>query len=753
MADNTSQELRDQLDLTRQLSTAMATVVSQIQNAVNAMANLNTNAQNVNNQTQQAAGAANTLNKAENNLVKTLGKVEKQLQNQYKLEGSLKTELEARRDALLDQIQLQGISQDLYQDEIDAVNEILHAQNALARPSEAEIARQRKVVDLLGESGAQLDDFIDRYVPMGRTLSKFIGLNEVQLKLQEAHTAAQEAFNATLIATQGDTEAAGKAAREAFNKVIGPANFLRIGIMAGVAALSSLVNLAMSLEKQFTEIAKETGITVSQSRALVESSQEVAYQLDNQLISMKDVLAVQQATIKEFGTMLMITPEIAAEVANIGEAFGYGAAEAAKVNNALLGLGVSAEDAATAQRQLAADALKAGVNVATVTADIATNSKAVAKFFGGNVKALKDSAIEAAKLGLSLADMAKVSESLLDIETSLANQYEFMALTGQELYLDRARALAAEGDIAGATKEIISQMGTIDEFNKMDVFQKEAAAKAAGLSVDELQKSLVLQEKLGAGNELAAAAAAELNMSASELNKLSAEQIESKVAESRQSKKLLSDISDIGNQIKLSLLPAGQAFLDIISAISPVFKVISGIVGLIAGGLDVVLNKLGPISAALKVLIGLAAAFAVFNIGASIYRAIGGIPFVGPALATAAVLAAVGGISKLAQSAGDMFSPADGRTQISTKEGGLFQLSKNDDVIAAPGLASAMSGGGTTSTGGSTDMSTTNALLNQLVSNISALSNRPVQIVIGGRVVDEIKAQADINSTYVVGAG
>jgi hypothetical protein len=58
-----------------------------------------------------------------------------------------------------------------------------------------------------------------------------------------------------------------------------------------------------------------------------------------------------------------------------------------------------------------------------------------------------------------------------------------------------------------------------------------------------------------------------------------------------------------------------------------------------------------------------------------------------------------------------------------------------------------------TSTGGSMDMSTTNALLNQLISNISALSNRPVQIVIGGRVVDEIKAQADLNSTYVVGAG
>jgi len=44
-----------------------------------------------------------------------------------------------------------------------------------------------------------------------------------------------------------------------------------------------------------------------------------------------------------------------------------------------------------------------------------------------------------------------------------------------------------------------------------------------------------------------------------------------------------------------------------------------------------------------------------------------------------------------------MHSPADGKTQISTKEGGLFEFSKNDDVLAAPGLSSAvnnMGGGG-----------------------------------------------------------
>jgi hypothetical protein len=39
-----------------------------------------------------------------------------------------------------------------------------------------------------------------------------------------------------------------------------------------------------------------------------------------------------------------------------------------------------------------------------------------------------------------------------------------------------------------------------------------------------------------------------------------------------------------------------------------------------------------------------------------------------------------------------MFSPADGKTQVSTKEGGLFELSPNDDFIAKPGIANSIGG-------------------------------------------------------------
>jgi len=642
---------------------------------------------------------------------------------------------------------------------------------------------------------SELDRFVDM-LPGGKILTELLGVNDLRDNLQEALDVGIKTLGESL-ANGADEADALQAAAQAFTGHLAVGRLAALGL---VAAIGALVTLAVSLEKQFAGIAKETGITVSQSEELAKSSQAVANRLDAQLITMGDVLAVQKATIKEFGTMAMITPEIAAEVANIGEAFGYGAEEAAKVNNALLGLGVPAKEAADAQRELAAEALKAGVNVGTVTADIATNAKSTAKFFGGNVKALTNAAVEAAKLGVSLDQMVKTADSLLDIESSLANQFEFMALTGKEINFDEARRLAANNDIAGATKLILDGMGGIAEFQEMDTFQKEAAAKAAGMSVEELSKSLAIQEKLGDATADQLAAAQGLGLTAAEIANLSDEDLQTRLEQEQSAKKLNANFTDLGNELKLSLLPVAESLLAIISAISPVLKVVgilvkaimSPLIGvyemfdamykILTGSTDQ-LSAMGEVLGVVGIaLAAIGSAIAIGFLPAIISAAYGALAMAGSLIAGAFAalgpfgiplgIAAIAGLASMvmpsifkAESAGDMFSPADGRTQISTKEGGLFQLSKNDDVIAAPGLANAMAGitspetiiappaGTNTNTAGSTDMSTTNALLNQLVNNISALSNRPVQIVIGGRVVDEIKAQADINSTYVVGAG
>jgi len=73
---------------------------------------------------------------------------------------------------------------------------------------------------------------------------------------------------------------------------------------------------------------------------------------------------------------------------------------------------------------------------------------------------------------------------------------EASVLLGKEINLDKAREAALEGDILGATKEMLKNLGGQAEFNKMNVVQRKALADAMGLSVQDLSKLVKNQDKL-----------------------------------------------------------------------------------------------------------------------------------------------------------------------------------------------------------------------------------------------------------------
>jgi len=103
---------------------------------------------------------------------------------------------------------------------------------------------------------------------------------------------------------------------------------------------------------------------------------------------------------------------------------------------------------------------------------------------------------------------------------------------------------------------------------------------------------------------------------------------------------------------------SGKAWYKSFWAIAALLTVVGGLVGMILGGLAP--TKLITMGLGAKIGAGLGAAIGLIGAG-------------------------------MISSAGDMFSPAKGRTQVSPKEGGLYNLSKNDDLMAGPGIAS---GGG-----------------------------------------------------------
>lgn len=116
--------------------------------------------------------------------------------------------------------------------------------------------------------------------------------------------------------------------------------------------------------------------------------------------------------------------------------------------------------------------------------------------YGNSTKQLIAATIQANKLGLSLEQTKKISESLLNFEESIENELSAELLINRDLNLEQARLLALNGKSAEATALIAEQMGGSAEFSKLNVIQQEALAKALGMSADELANSMIYQEQL-----------------------------------------------------------------------------------------------------------------------------------------------------------------------------------------------------------------------------------------------------------------
>ena len=425
--------------------------------------------------------------------------------------------------------------------------------------------------DMLGSNVDAVSEFMGK-LPGGNHLVKMMGIDKLKDGIAESLSEA-----AMVNAEMGGGLKGATAGAKAFGKSL----LTSLGPIALIAAgVAGLVMVFKQVSAQAHDLSHNTGLTYAQSKLLVKEANKQVASLGNQLSQQKDILAVQQESVKEFGIMGMMTTQQAGAVSDMGIAFGYGAQQAAKVNNAFMSMGVTADEAASAQQDLAAEAMKAGVNVGAVTADVAKNAKATSKYFGGNVKALKKAAIEAAKMGMSLETMAKVSDSLLDFENSISAQFELQAMTGKQMNFDLARQLALEGDIAGATKAVMDQVGSIHDFNKMDVLERKKLAQATGMDVDELQKSLVIKDKMGdlTSEELASMNA--LGLSASEMANMSSEDLQNKLASKQASEKTAAAFAAMKAQLVNALMPAAEAIMSIFSAMSPLFKIIGGAIQL-----------------------------------------------------------------------------------------------------------------------------------------------------------------------------
>jgi len=212
--------------------------------------------------------------------------------------------------------------------------------------------------------------------------------------------------------------------------------------------------------------------------------------------SLEDVIATTNELSSEFGLSIDEAADLSAQVIDTARAVGLSNEEAAKLSGILQttsGLsGAQAERLTEGAFQLAA---MNKVNPSAVLKDMAGASEAFAMFSEDGGDNLAKAAVQARALGLSLDTTSKIAEGLLDFENSINKEVEASVLIGKQLNFQKARELALDNDIEGAMSNIVNQLGSEAEFNKLNVIQRKALADSIGVSVADMAKMVANQDK------------------------------------------------------------------------------------------------------------------------------------------------------------------------------------------------------------------------------------------------------------------
>jgi hypothetical protein len=329
--------------------------------------------------------------------------------------------------------------------------------------------------------------------PGGGFLTKVLGVDGKLEKIQKQ-------VMASFLKNLDKTGSVGKSAFNAlgtgagsFMKSLGPA----LLVLGSIAAAIGLVKLALDMDKEVTELARglglskheahdlhtefkgllaTTNIVGASNEELVNSFKELTDLTGQNVVANKDLLETQILLKKQYG----LTGD-----------------EAAQFQQMSMGINQNSEQVLQSIKSTVEDFNKltnSGVNYKKITQDIAKASKATLANYKGSIPALAAAAAQARNIGLTFEELNAMSSTLLDFEASIGKEMAANVLTGKSMNLNRARELAFAGDIVGAGEEALKQAGSLDEFLKMERYQRDAIAAATGLTVDQIVEAGELQK-------------------------------------------------------------------------------------------------------------------------------------------------------------------------------------------------------------------------------------------------------------------
>jgi len=285
--------------------------------------------------------------------------------------------------------------------------------------------------------------------------------------------------------------------------------------LAQAVLVKQLISGYDSVKETFTDFRKE-GLTVTQ--AFKETGTAMSAMFSTSGASLKENQELMAGFAKSMGDGTKFSRETVVEVGKLAKTLGIGMEEAGQLQGQLQNMaGATAESATNAMEFAGGLAKAAHVAPGAVMKDMAANAEDIALNTKNGGKDMAVVSVAAHKLGMEMSSLNKMSAGLLDFESSVNKQMEASVLLGKEINLDKAREAALNGDILGATQEMLKNVGGEAEYNAMNVVQRKALAESMGVSVQDLSKMVKNQDQLANLTEEQQMALAEGSLSMDEV--------------------------------------------------------------------------------------------------------------------------------------------------------------------------------------------------------------------------------------------
>jgi len=604
-------------------------------------------------------------------------------------------------------------------------------------------ARIKKTENLNKATGATGD-----LLRISENLLEKMGAKNLQKPFEAARKAAEAKAKAlgvsdTKTASIGDKFKVLGASIAGFGKGLLKSFSDPLAIVTGlVGVFTLLVKSALEVDKHMTDMAKNLGISKDGAHILQKNFMLAGYNagqynknLNGALFTIHSQIEATNQLNEGLGTATLFTEKQLADQVVLTKQMGLEAETATKIQQLSLLQGKSAEkitneigDQVVKFRQENGIAL----NFKKVMTEVTKVSGALSANLGNDPKRIAAAVMQAQKLGITLEQSRKISESLLDFESSIQNELEAELLTGKSLNFERARALALQGKTTEAAADLLNQVGGLAEFQKLNIIQQNSIAKAVGMTADEMADAYKQQELLKGTAFSTKAAFEEQARIAAKQGKL--DEFMASVKQAANGEELVAQAAQIGAQEKFqaAIEKLKETFTEI--AGGPMLHMVEKFANFIsdAENLKSIFSAIEKIINTIVILIGVKMAAglakAVIQLGIAAVEA--GIMGAGAATAASAVTFGLGAIAIIAALSSIMGAFNSVTTDIESKKvqdgvispsGGLlisgpkgsFISDPSDKLLLSPDADKLVGGGGG---GGITK------------ADLDAIANRPISV-------------------------